>query len=432
MVRGTLGKYRIVRELGQGGMGSVYLGAHVETGQEFAVKVLAPELGKDKEFLVRFRREVQLLSKLDHPNIVRLFEAGTEDNLHYYVMEFVTGESLEEYLKRTRLTELDTGLHFLKQIASGLQAAHSVGIIHRDIKPSNVLLDGMTVKITDFGIARGIDSTRVTTTGGIIGTPEYIAPEQAEGTSVDHRVDIYSLGVLAYNIFTGHLPFQGKTALEIIQKHRFAIYESPRQLRPDLPMPIVNLIKQMLEKHRSKRIPSALAVEREIGKIQKTRAMIAAKYGSATEDQTLIDRPPGEKVDSDTTRFMHPIEQGEVAPAEHKIPIYHRPAVWTAAGIAVLLAISLGFWLRDIRRNNDPEWLFYKAVSLNQEHYFARAQKMFEDLAERFPEHRLAEYARKNAAILAEKRAEKRRKKKEKAEDSSSKPYELLLPSPNE
>lgn len=252
MIGTVLGRYRLDSEIRRGGMGSVYRARDTETGRVVAVKVLPHALAADRAFLHRFRREVRALQQVHHPNVIRIFEVGSADGVHYFAMEC---------LERSLADELCNGpvppqraLEIAGQVARGLQAVHAVNICHRDVKPSNILfdLDGQA-KISDFGIARVGDATRMTHTTAILGTPTYMAPEQADSPEVDPRADVYSLGVVLYEMLCGRPPFESETPLGMLRRHRYHLPEQPKMLNPRLPTALSDLVLAMLEKAPSKR-----------------------------------------------------------------------------------------------------------------------------------------------------------------------------------
>jgi len=258
MVGTTVGKFRIEAQVSSGGMGTIYRATDVESGQLVALKVLRQALAADRAFLQRFRREVAALQKVQHPNVVRIYDVGAEGALHYYAMEYLP-ESLSDLLRRGPVG-LPRALEVAAQAARGLAAVHAANIRHRDVKPSNILFDAEgTTKVADFGIAKLSDATRVTQTGVIVGTPAYMAPEQVEDTSVDARADIYSLGVVLYELVVGRPPFDGSTTLDILRKHRYTLPESPKSFKPEVPNALAHLILGMLAKDPSKR-PGTMAM----------------------------------------------------------------------------------------------------------------------------------------------------------------------------
>ena len=289
MVGTTLGKFHVDSQISVGGMGAVYRATHVETGQVVAIKVLQQALATDRAFLQRFRREVAALQKVQHPNVVRIYDVGSEENTHYYAMEHL-GTSLAEMLQSGPL-ETQRAVQIASQVARGLGAVHAAGICHRDVKPGNILLDEQgNAKIADFGIVRVSDATRVTQTGVIVGTPTYMAPEQVDNMSVDARADVYSLGVVLYETLVGRPPFQGNTTLDVLRKHRYTLPEPPKSFRPQLPGALSHLVVGMLAKEPAKR-PGTMAMVAD--------ALDHLGQNLAEETTRERDRPARRELNSD-------------------------------------------------------------------------------------------------------------------------------------
>ena len=265
-----LGKYEIVSELGRGGMGVVYKGRDPETSEDVAIKVLPAQMAMDPVFRQRFIREVRTLQRLEHPNIVRIYDSGHHEGSLWYAMEFVEGTDLERELKEHKRLNPLRAVSILLEATKALAYSHTQRVIHRDIKPANIMLaTNGAVKLADFGIARVTDATRMTATAGVLGTVEYMSPEQASGVVVDERTDVYSLGVVFYISVTGRLPITGKNPSEMLMRIRTQQVDPPSNWIPDLPRNVNELIVQMLEKDRAKRIMSAQALQRELERIQK-------------------------------------------------------------------------------------------------------------------------------------------------------------------
>ncbi|HEX6123369.1 MAG TPA: protein kinase, partial [Ktedonobacterales bacterium] len=262
LVGKTIGNYKIESLLGTGGMGQVYRGVHQFLKVERAVKVMNPGVAADPTFQARFLQEAQAAAGLKHPNIVEVFDFGEQDSQFYMVMELVTDGSLRSLLRQRasgQSWELPLGLDLIRQAAEGLGYAHGKGMVHRDIKPDNLLLQKLsdsprgetqyTLKITDFGLARLTEGGGVRTVSGVVmGTPAYMSPEQCQGGAVDGRSDLYSLGVVLYEVATGYLPFQAASVSEAIYKHVFVAPPPPRQVRPDLPQTLEDIILRCLAK----------------------------------------------------------------------------------------------------------------------------------------------------------------------------------------
>lgn len=258
-------RYKILELIGEGGMALVYKAECTLLQRIVAVKVLRSQYSSDKEFVERFRREAQAAASLSHPNMVNIYDVGQEDDIHYIVMEYISGETLKDLIKREAPLSVNRTLRIALQIAEALRHAHERNIIHRDIKPHNILLtpEGR-VKVTDFGIARAISAGGFTQTGVVMGSVQYFSPEQAKGVSVGPQSDLYSLGCVIYEMLTGEVPFEGESPISIALKH---LQEAPPpigRLRPDLPPAVVNILNRALAKDLSHRYPSARAMIKDV------------------------------------------------------------------------------------------------------------------------------------------------------------------------
>jgi serine/threonine-protein kinase len=263
-----IGPFHLLEKLGSGGMGTVYLGKHIETGKLVAVKLLTASLARETGFVERFTREIDAMRKLKNPHIVELFDADQEGESYYYAMEYVPGETLMALMRREKRLPWKKAVDFAMQICMALKAAHDAGIIHRDLKPSNLLVtpEG-EIKLTDFGVAQVFASDRLTATGGIIGTAEFMSPEQAQGKRAGKQSDLYSLGAVLYTMVAGRTPFTGTTAVEVIQKHKFGLFDRPKMYVDDLPARIDDTICRLLEKEPAKRFPDALVLLRHLQQV---------------------------------------------------------------------------------------------------------------------------------------------------------------------
>jgi serine/threonine-protein kinase len=281
-----LGPYKIGECLGHGGMGTVYAAVHVDTQRPAAVKVLAPQLATSEGFRERFEAEIESLKKLEHPNIVRLFGYGHQDHFYYYAMELVDGCSLEEELQQGRRFHWREVCDIAIKLCRALKLAHDHGIIHRDIKPANLLWSkDDEIKLTDFGIARLFGNTGLTNEGGVLGTAEYMAPEQADGRRVTHHCDLYSLGGVLYALLAGRAPFRSKSMLEMLQMQRFSRPESVRRYAPDTPVEFDEIIAQLLEKDPQDRFPNALMLTRRLEAMKRALTLREQREAEAAAQQ---------------------------------------------------------------------------------------------------------------------------------------------------
>src|SRR5688572_29308160 len=260
-----LGPYRIGRKIGRGGMGTVYEAVTIDNGEPVAIKVLSAAMALDEGFRDRFEGEIETLRTLRHPNIVRLFGHGEQHGLLFYSMELIRGTSLEEELQGGRRFDWREVTRIGVQMSRALKHAHDSGVIHRDIKPANLLItkEG-EVKLSDFGIAKLFGATGLTADGGVLGTAEYMSPEQAEGRTATHRSDLYSLGGVMYSLVAGRPPFRAKNIPEMLQLQRFAQPDPLRRYSQDVPDELASIVAQLLEKDPEKRIPSAMILARRL------------------------------------------------------------------------------------------------------------------------------------------------------------------------
>ncbi|MFL5923365.1 MAG: Stk1 family PASTA domain-containing Ser/Thr kinase [Gaiellaceae bacterium] len=263
------GRYRIIRKLGAGGMADVYLAEDQELGRRVAIKILNDRHAADDSFIERFRREAKNAAGLSHPNIVSIYDRGEAEGTYYIAMEYLAGKSLKELILERGPAPVSVAVDYARQILAALRFAHRNGIVHRDIKPHNCLVDSEGhLKVTDFGIARA-GASQMTEEGSIIGTAQYLSPEQARGTQVDQTSDLYSLGIVLYEMLTGTVPFTGDSPVEIAMKHLSATPPSVSVKRPDVPRSVDQVVLRALAKDPAARYQSAEEMDADLERISR-------------------------------------------------------------------------------------------------------------------------------------------------------------------
>ncbi|MGL5347371.1 MAG: Stk1 family PASTA domain-containing Ser/Thr kinase [Peptostreptococcaceae bacterium] len=264
-------RYEIIRKIGDGGMAFVYEAKDNLLNRTVAVKVLRPEFVDDEEFLGKFKREAEAVASLSHQNIVNVYDVGQDGKVHYIVMEFVDGQNLKEIIKNEGTLDEYTALDIAKQIAQALSAAHRKGIIHRDIKPHNILIsnEGRIVKVADFGIAKAVSNSTMTNIGSIIGSVHYFSPEQAKGKFVANNADLYSLGIVLYEMLIGRVPFRGDSPISIALQHINDEIEFTSEEKINIPQSVRTIIKKLTEKSSSDRYQSAEELIEDIEYIER-------------------------------------------------------------------------------------------------------------------------------------------------------------------
>ena len=232
-------RYKLIKMVGGGGMANVYLARDMILDRDVALKILRMDFNNDEEFIKRFNREAQSATSLAHPNIVSIYDVGEDGDIYYIVMEYVEGMTLKQYIQKNDPIPIETAIDIMKQITAAISHAHQNGIIHRDIKPQNILMDhNGHIKITDFGIAIALSATNITQTNAVLGSVHYLSPEQARGGMANKKSDIYSLGIVMFELFTGRLPFYGESAISIALKHLQSATPSPKRWNPDIPQSV--------------------------------------------------------------------------------------------------------------------------------------------------------------------------------------------------
>ncbi len=281
------GRYRIERKLGSGGMAEVYLAEDEELGRKVALKILNERHARDEQFVERFKREARNAASLSHPHIVRIYDRGQFDETYYIAMEYLDGPTLKELLVRKGPTPPLTAIKFAREILSALAEAHRHDIVHRDIKPHNVIVSpDWNVKVTDFGIARS-GASQMTEAGSIVGTAQYLSPEQARGKPVDQRSDLYSVGIVLYEMLTGTVPFTGDAAVEIAMKHLSNIPEPPSTRREGISPDLDAVVMRALAKDPEQRYASADEMDADLARV--ARGVAVSQQTSETMTQVLAD-----------------------------------------------------------------------------------------------------------------------------------------------
>jgi eukaryotic-like serine/threonine-protein kinase len=350
---GTLfdGRYTVVRKLGAGGMANVYLAEDQELGRRVAIKILNERHANDEQFVERFRREAKNAAALSHPNIVSIYDRGEAEGTYYIAMEYLDGRTLKELVVARGPAPLTVAVEYARQILSALRFAHRHGIVHRDIKPHNVLVDAEgRVKVTDFGIARA-GTSQMTEAGSIVGTAQYLSPEQARGTNVDQRSDLYSLGIVLYELLTSSVPFNGDTPVEIAMKHLSTVPEPPSAKRSEIPRDLDLIVMRALAKDPDDRYQSAEEMDADLERFLRGSAVSPVTEEAATQ---ILRLPADDQPYAATaaTMIAPPSRRTAVMPPppppvyyDLDEPIHRRPMwPWFAALFFVAVA-GIGGWL---------------------------------------------------------------------------------------
>jgi beta-lactam-binding protein with PASTA domain/tRNA A-37 threonylcarbamoyl transferase component Bud32 len=337
------GRYRILRKLGTGGMANVYLAEDEVLGRRVAIKILNDRHAGDDQFVERFRREAKNAASLSHPNIVSIYDRGEAEGTYYIAMEYLDGRSLKELIVSRGPAPVNLAIDYARQILAAIRFAHRHGIVHRDIKPHNVLVDAEgRLKVTDFGIARA-GASQMTEAGSIIGTAQYLSPEQAKGAPVDQTSDLYSVGVVLYELLTGVVPFSGDTPVEIAMKHLSTVPPPPSAKRKDVPRDLDLVVMRALAKDPSERYQSAEEMDADLRRISRGMAISPVTEEAAT---AIIARPPPTAVTEIKPRGPEPVPYAPPA-AYYDYDEPPRRAVWPwlVALLFVIAAIIGGYFL---------------------------------------------------------------------------------------
>jgi beta-lactam-binding protein with PASTA domain/tRNA A-37 threonylcarbamoyl transferase component Bud32 len=337
------GRYRILRKLGTGGMANVYLAEDEVLGRRVAIKILNDRHAGDDQFVERFRREAKNAASLSHPNIVSIYDRGEAEGTYYIAMEYLDGRSLKELIVARGPAPIHLAVDYARQILAAIRFAHRHGIVHRDIKPHNVLVDGEgRLKVTDFGIARA-GASQMTEAGSIIGTAQYLSPEQAKGAPVDQTSDLYSVGVVLYELLTGVVPFSGDTPVEIAMKHLSTVPEPPSAKRADVPRDLDLVVMRALAKDPSERYQSAEEMDADLRRVNRGVAISPVTEEAAT---AIIARPPPSAVTEIKPRAPDAVPYAPPA-AYYDYDEPPRRAIWPwlVALLFVIAAVVGGYFL---------------------------------------------------------------------------------------
>jgi len=326
-------RYQIIERIGGGGMADVYRAHDALLERPVAVKVLRPQFTGDEEFVRRFRLEAQAAARVSHPHIVNIYDVGKDEDVYYIVMEYIKGETLKEYIQKTGKLSVEEAVGISLQICEALDHAHQNNLIHCDVKPHNILMGkGGRIKVTDFGIARAVTSATMTQTSTIIGSVHYLSPEQAKGGSAGVQSDIYSLGIVMYEMLTGQVPFSGESPVSIAIKHLQEAAVPPGQLNPGIPHMLEAIILKAIAKESEKRYPSITSVVHDLEVVRMTLR---------DSDTTRLSK--GDFPTQVLPRIIDPIEEkpGEQKPPERK----GRRGLWAAIVLLLLVSFAFGAFL---------------------------------------------------------------------------------------
>ena len=280
------GRYKIKDMIGGGGMANVYLAHDMILDRDVAVKMLRLDFANDDEFIRRFHREAQSATSLTHPNIVSIYDVGEEDGLYYIVMEYVDGQTLKQYIQQHAPVPVEEALDIMKQLTSAISHAHQNHIVHRDIKPHNILIDSSgTVKITDFGIAMALSATSITQTNSVLGSVHYLSPEQARGGMANKKSDIYSIGIVMFELLTGRLPFSGESAVSIALKHLQSETPSLKRWNPQIPQSVENVVLKATAKDPFHRYDTVDEMEEDLRTALDAKRLNEGKFVIPEDDE---------------------------------------------------------------------------------------------------------------------------------------------------
>jgi eukaryotic-like serine/threonine-protein kinase len=362
-----LDRYEVGRLLGAGGMAEVFEGRDRLLARRVAIKVLQAQFARDPSFLIRFKREAQAAASLSHPNIVGVYDTGTEDGTHFIVMEYVDGRTLKEVIRAEGPLYPERAAEICADVCSALVAAHARGLIHRDIKPGNVMLtpEGK-VKVMDFGIARATTSETITQTAAVVGTAQYISPEQAQGQTVDYRSDIYSVGCCLFEMLTGTVPFTGATPVAIAYRHVREDPTPPRMLNPDVPAPLEAICLKAMAKLPDNRYQTAAEMHDDLERFRNGQPVHATPLMDAAATTQAIPRDGG----ADPTAMLGgPVPADRATRYAEPEEEERRTSVgWIVVSLLALVAVGLAaFFITRALTGEDPPTATTVATTTTQQ-----------------------------------------------------------------
>lgn len=394
LVGKKLGPFVIDKELGSGAMGSVFRAQNEQTGQVVAIKLISAALASNEQAIARFQREVSILKQLDHPNITKYFGSGRYHKVPFYIMEFIEGESLDHIVERRGRIGWEEVVAIGTQLCAALQYAHDKGIIHRDLKPANlmVLTDG-TVKLTDFGIAKDTDVTALTAANSTLGTASYMAPEQCKGArDLTSKSDLYSMGVMFYELLTGRRPFEADNVMDMFMMHTTATFERPSRWVLEIPIWFDTLICELLEKDPLRRPENAAAVAKSLAKI-KEKMLTQTSAGVDAATRRRVDRSAHDLKLSDVDKDLARTLLGKKRKV--KAEAFYRKGWFTIVSVAVVAAtLVLAIWFFFLKAPS-AENLYALGAKLMQSNELKDRKEArsgpIEDFLRHYPDHPQAE-----------------------------------------
>ena len=351
-------RYEIIKTIGEGGMANVYLANDTILDRKVAIKVLRGDLSNDEKFIRRFQREALSVSNLSHPNIVEVYDVGEEDGQYYIVMEYIEGKTLKQLLKKREPLSLPEVIDIMLQLTDGLAHAHESYIIHRDIKPQNIMiLDNGLVKITDFGIAMALNATQLTQTNSVMGSVHYLPPEQANGKSATVKSDIYSLGILMYELITGSVPFKGDNAVEIALKHMKEKIPSIRKQNPTIPQSVENIVIKATAKNPRNRYDSVKEMhdDLEICMEKENAKKVTFEYpeNDIDDSEPITKKKEKNKIEKPNVEYTEKKEES-IEEDILETPKKRNTVILLLTGIVLFLLIVAGiFWLSSTKEVKD-------------------------------------------------------------------------------